>query len=154
MNAKYHNFTALNGRFQFEFDEKSTYFQDKVTNIRLGAYIGSSFLGLLGLGISAALVELKYVPELKEKMFEIQSFYDNLRLTVDEASRNVEETKIKLNKEIIEIGDIKVKTEETKAFADLDYIPELRDTLAQSGKSLINKCNIYRQKHTEQNNGN
>lgn len=83
----------------------------------MGAYIGSAFFGLIGLGISAALVELKYVPELKEKMVEIQSFYDNLRSTVDEASRNVEVTKNKLNKEIMQIGELKIKTEETQTFA-------------------------------------
>lgn len=120
-------------------------------DIRMGAYIGSAFFGIIGLGISAALVELKYIPELKEKMDEIQTFYENLKSKVDEASRNVEVTKNKLNKEIVEIGEIKVKTEETQAFADLDHIPELRDVLTQSGKGLINKCKIYRQKHAEQN---
>lgn len=140
----------MHGRFKFEFDEKSAYFEDKVNKIRMGAYVGSSFFGIIGLGISAALVELKYVPELREKLAEIQSFYDNLKSKVDEASRNVDETKKKLHKEIIEVGNLKVKTEETRTFADLDNIPELRDTLAQSGLSLINKCKIYHKRHTEQ----
>lgn len=60
--------TTLNSRFQVEFVEKSEYYETKVKHIRIGAYVGSSLLGPIGLGIAAAVVELKYVPELRVKI--------------------------------------------------------------------------------------
>lgn len=92
------------------------------------------------------------VPELRAKMAQIQRFYEDLKLQVEKAFQDIDDVKDKLNKEIMQIGDLKVKTEETKTFIDLDAIPDLRNTLIQSGQNLIDKCNIYRQKHTEQNN--
>lgn len=80
----------------------------------------------------------------------IQSFYNNLKLQVEQAFRDIDGTKVKLNQEILQISELKTKAEETKTFVDLDDIPDLRDELIESGQSLMNKCNEYRRKHAEQ----
>lgn len=139
--------TTLNSRFQVEFGEKSAYFLSKVSKIRLATYLGSAFIGVIGLGIGAALIEFKYIPELKRQMGETQKFYDNLSEKVEQAFHDVDVTRGMLQKESQQIGDLKVKTEKTKTFIDLEYIPELRDTIIRSAQSLIRHCNEYRRKH-------
>lgn len=139
--------TTLNSRFQNEFNEKSEYFQSKINDIRIGVYVGLSILGPLGIGIGAAVIESKYIPELKVLMAETEDFYDHLKAKVDQAFHDIENTKHKLNIEIAEIGELKIKTKETKTFIDLDDIPELRDTLRESAQNLIDSCNEYRRKH-------
>lgn len=141
--------TTLNSRFQVEFTEKSEFYETKVRNIRLGAYLGTAILGPIGLGIAAAIVEGKYVPELKDKMSEVEEFYKHLKVKVKDAFRDIDVTKNMLNLEIMEIGELKVETKETRAFLDLGDIPELRDTLMKSAESLIDNCDNYRKKHAQ-----
>lgn len=141
--------TRLNSRIQLEFDEKSVYYQSTINNVRIGAYSGTGFFGLFSLGVTAAFVELKFIPEVKAKMAKIQKSYDKLTLKVDQALRDVQITKHKLNREVLEIGDLKSETESTKTFVDLDFLPDLRDTLIESGQSLIDKCKEYRLKQAK-----
>lgn len=150
-NSAVGHLTTLNSRFHFEFDEKSTYFKSMIKDVRTAAYVSTGFFGLFGLVFTALFVELKIIPEVKERMAKIQAIYVSLELKVEKAFHDVDETKIKLNKEIMQIGLLKVDAENTRTFVDLDDIPDLRDTLIESGQSLINKCQYYRRKYAEQN---
>lgn len=140
--------TTLNSRFQVEFDEKSDYFKAQVDKMRK-FYVKGAARGLFGAIIVGIFVETKYIPKLKAKTAEINDFYQKLKLKIDTAFRDVEDTKNKLNNEVLEVGELKVKTKETKSFIDLDDIPDLRDTLRESAQNLIDDCNEYRRKHAE-----
>lgn len=143
--------TTLNSRFQVDSDEQSEFFRSKVDEIR--SLHGKSLVyGPITSYLIAALNEFIHVPKLKKTLKKVRKFYDKLKLKVEQAYRDVDVTKILLNFEILEIGDLKVQAKETRAFTDLDKIPELRDSLVQSAKNLIIDCFDYRRKHDEKAN--
>lgn len=65
------------------------------------------------------------------------------------ANSGIDETKDRLKQEIRIIGDVKVATEETNTFISVDYVSELRETIVQSARNLIDKCNEYARRHNE-----
>lgn len=139
--------TTLQSRFNIEFQEKGEFIQSKISKVRIGAYTSGALFGIPGLLIAYYVAEGKFVPKLMEKLKTIETFYDNLHETVDQAANDIENTKKTLTDEIKHIGEIKVKTQETKTFVGLDDVPELRDTVIQSAHELIAKCTEYREKH-------
>lgn len=143
--------TVLHSRFAVEFDEKSEYFQSKITQIRLGAYLGSAVFGIVGVAIAAGVVEGKLVPDLKEKMASIEKFYDHLNEKILQAAKDIDETKKQLQEEIEHIGKLKVATKTTTAFIDLDEIPDMRDIVIKSINDLITNCIEYRTRHIKKN---
>lgn len=146
-NSATGSLTELNSRFHVEFDEINSNFESKINWTQFGSILFSLF----GININGNVFDIK-LSLLKAKFEEIQSFYNHLKLQVEQAFHDVDETKIKLSNDILKIGDLKTKTEETKTFVDLDDIPDLRDELIESGQSLLNKCNEYRRKHVEKHN--
>lgn len=143
--------TSLHSQFVYEFDEKSDFVQNKIFKIRVSSYSTVSMFGIAGLAIAAGVIEGKIVPELSEKFNSIKRFYDNLKSNVDKAYKDIDEAKRILKREIQHIGDLKIQTEGTKTFLDLDEVQELRDTITTSIQELITKCNEYRKRHINNN---
>lgn len=139
--------TSLKKRLESDFDERSEYFENKKKDLRMKAYIGSAFAGPFGLAIAAGVVEGIYVPQLKQKMKNIQDFYHDLLRTIEKTFKEIDQTKTKLKEEIRIIGDLKTKTEQTKTLMELDNTPELKDSIVESVNNLINKCEDYRKRH-------
>lgn len=78
---------------------------------------------------------IKLIADLKEKVASIRKFFENIICTKDH-----------LTKEIRDIGDFKVQTEETKSYIKIDDIPEFKNDVVQSAQKIIAKCNEYRKK--------
>lgn len=95
------------------------------------------------------IVEGKLVPELKAKIRKVENFYGDVDKIVAAANVGIDETKTRLKQEIRVIGDLKVATEETNTFISVEYVSELRDTITQSARDLINKCKEYTNRHNE-----
>lgn len=141
--------TALNVRFENEFDGKSAFFAKKVEQLRLKTYLPvAAFGGPFGMAIAAGVLEGKLIPELKKRLNSIREFYDDLVKKVSKAYADIDETKLKLKEEIRVIGDLKTQTEETKTYVNLDDLEALRDIIIESVNTLITKCNEYRERHS------
>ncbi|KAJ6642562.1 Hemolysin E [Pseudolycoriella hygida] len=151
--------TTLNARLTNEFSSKSSYFQSKVDQIRKEAYAGAAsgfVLGPFGLIISyavaAGVVEGKLIPELEKRLDEVKSFFVKLHKTIDETNVNIDSTKTKLKNEIANIGELKVKTEETKELIPFDELDALRDNILESVNNLIKQCEAYQKSHAPDHN--
>lgn len=140
--------TTLHGRFAVEFDEKSEYFQTKMSEIRLKGYAGGAWFGPIGVGIAAAVIEGKLIPEVKANMEKIETFYDTLNGKMQQAFMDIEKTKVNLVGEIQHIGNLKVKTKNANTYISMDEVPELRDMVIKAAQDLINQCEEYRKRHT------
>lgn len=81
------------------------------------------------------------------KLDGIEKFYTNLKEKVDISSKNIDKTKATLKTEIQHIGDLKVQTEGTKTYINLDNIPQMRDDIIESVQKLIKNCADYRDRH-------
>lgn len=138
---------ALHTRFGFEFQDKSEFIQTKIKHIRIGAYTGGAVFGIPGVVVAYLVTENMLIPELMRRLKSIEGFYDRIQTKVDQASRDIERTKRILNNEIHQIGDIKIKTQETKTFVHLDQVKALRDTVIKAVQGLIDKCDEYRERH-------
>lgn len=79
---------------------------------------------------------VKLIAALKEKVASIREFFEGFICTKDH-----------ITKEIRDIGDFKVQTEETKSYILLDDIPGFEDVVEQSAQKVITKCNEYRKKY-------
>lgn len=139
--------STLHGRFAVEFDEKSEYFQTKMSEIRLKGYAGGAWFGPIGVGIAAAVIEGKLIPEVKANMEKIETFYDTLNGKMQQASMDIEKTKVTLKTEIHHIGTVKVKTKNTKMYVGMDEVPDLRDMVIKAAQDLIDQCEEYRKRH-------
>lgn len=139
--------TSLNARLRDDFDEKSAFFDSKISDIRLKVYLGSAILGPFGLIIAAGVLEGKIVPDLKAKLEDIRVFYEEMRNKVKKAATDIDDTKLMLKDEIRVIGDLKTQTEETKTFVIMDDDTTIQEFAIESAKSLIEKCKDYRHRH-------
>lgn len=70
--------------------------------------------------IAAGVVEGKLIPELKNKLKSVQSFFTTLSNTVKQANKDIDAAKLKLTTEIAAIGVIKTETETTRFYVDYD----------------------------------
>lgn len=153
LNEAAGSLTELHSEFAVEFDEKSTYFKSKIDTIRSATYGTTGwFLGPFGLVFSAAILEFGVIPKFKEKLNEIEQFYANLKVKIEQANGDIGTTKGKLDKELGKIRGLRAKTTATKTFVDLDDVPDLRDELIKSAQILIENCKEYRRKHAEKAN--
>lgn len=109
-------------------------------------WIGA-FFGIPGLVIAAGVLEGKLVPELKEKMESIKQFYDGLKTKIGTASTQIDIIKTTLKTEIMKIGDIKIQTENTKAYVNVDDIPKMKDDVIKAVQKLMESCTEYRARH-------
>ncbi|ENI9569986.1 hemolysin HlyE, partial [Shigella sonnei] len=76
---------ALDSQLTNDFSEKSSYFQSQVDKIRKEAYAGAAagvvagpFGLIISYSIAAGVVEGKLIPELKNKLKSVQSFFTTL----------------------------------------------------------------------------
>lgn len=139
--------TSLYSRLQGDSDRNSQHFQDLIKTRRLQIYGPLAFTGILGLGIGAAVVELKVIPDIRKEMEEVKSFFRSLKDKVTRALKDIDSTKTQLQNEIRVIGDLRVQTEATKSFVDLDGFESLRDTVIGAAKDLLNMCNDFIRTH-------
>lgn len=138
--------TVLRKRFEFEFDEKSDYFQKKIQKIRIKSSIAGVALGWMGMIFVPKWSKKKFINKLMDKLNELKKFYDNLNDKVQDAMRNIVTAKVILKKEVNYISDLKVQTQQTITFVQLDDVPDLRDTVIESIRNLTTKCEEYRNK--------
>lgn len=78
----------------------------------------------------------KLISDLNGKVATIREFFEQFICTKDH-----------ITKQIREIGDFKVQTEETKSYVSLDDIPELKDSVLQSTQKVITKCDEFHKKY-------
>ena len=78
----------------------------------------------------------KLVADLKANVALVREFFENFICTKD-----------KISKEIREIGEFKVETEEAKTYVSIDEVPELEDTVIESVDNVISQCNLYHKKY-------
>lgn len=114
---------------------------------KLGAYAGGALFGIPGLLIAHFFAVGKFVPALMEKLDGIEKFYKNLKEKVEESTKNIDKIKSALKTEIKHIADLKIQTENTKSYIDLDSIPKMRDDIIESVQKLIKNCIDYRARH-------
>lgn len=81
------------------------------------------------------------------KLATIQKFYDHLEEKVQQAVKNIQYTKKILQSEIQHISDLKIKTQQTAYFVNLDEIPEFRDVIIETAQNFIGNCEEYRTRH-------
>lgn len=141
--------TSLNHRLATDFSQNSEYFQSQISRIRAVAYASAAPFTLLGLSIAAGVVEGKLIPELKAKMASIEKWYKDVTAEVEKSFKNIDDTKAKLKEEIRHIGDLKVQTETTKTYIELDDTPEMKEEVLTSVADLIKKCKEYQNRHMD-----
>lgn len=139
--------TSLKHRLETDFNQNSEYYKSQISRIRAVAYGSAAPFGLFGIAIAAGVVEGKLIPELNAKMKSIEVFYGNVQGLVQQSFKDIDSTKAKLKEEIRVIGDLKVQTDETKTFIELDNEPALKQTVVDSVKALIAKCKAYIARH-------
>ncbi len=120
---------ALDSQLTNDFSEKSSYFQSQVDKIRKEAYAGAAagvvagpFGLIISYSIAAGVVEGKLIPELKNKLKSVQSFFTTLSNTVKQANKDIDAAKLKLTTEIAAIGEIKTETETTRLLCCLSSL--------------------------------
>lgn len=143
---------ALDSQLTDDFSEKSSYFQSQVDRIRKEAYAGAAagmvagpFGLIISYSIAAGVVEGKLIPELKNKLASVQSFFTTLSATVKQANKDIDAAKLKLTTEIAAIGEIKTQTETTRFYVDYDDL--MLSLLKEAAKKMIDTCNEYQQRH-------
>lgn len=95
--------------------------------------------------VAAGVVEGKLIPELKNKLKSVQSFFTTLSNTVKQANKDIDTAKLKLTTEIAAIGEIKTETETTRFYVDYDDL--MLSLLKEAAKKMINTCNEYQKRH-------
>ena len=145
--------SALKTRLENDFTQGSVYFEKQVSKIRKEAFasaaagvVGGPFGLLISYGIAAGVVEGKLIPELKNKFEQIKTTFKKIKDTVSQAETDITAAKGKLQEEIRIIGEMKIKTEETQLYVQLD--DTLLKLLKESARNLISKCEIYRKRHS------
>ncbi|WP_115443409.1 hemolysin HlyE, partial [Escherichia coli] len=143
---------ALDSQLTNDFSEKSSYFQSQVDKIRKEAYAGAAagvvagpFGLIISYSIAAGVVEGKLIPELKNKLKSVQSFFTTLSNTVKQANKDIDAAKLKLTTEIAAIGEIKTETETTRFYVDYDDL--MLSLLKEAANKMINTCNEYQKRH-------
>lgn len=97
--------------------------------------------------VAAGVVEGKLIPELKNKLKSVQSFFTTLSNTVKQANKDIDAAKLKLTTEIAAIGEIKTETETTRFYVDYDDL--MLSLLKEAAKKMINTCNEYQKRHSK-----
>ena len=145
---------ALDSQLTNDFSEKSSYFQSQVDKIRKEAYAGAAagvvagpFGLIISYSIAAGVVEGKLIPELKNKLKSVQSFFTTLSNTVKQANKDIDAAKLKLTTEIAAIGVIKTETETETTRFYVDYDDLMLSLLKEAAKKMINTCNEYQKRH-------
>ena len=145
---------ALDSQLTNDFSEKSSYFQSQVDKIRKEAYAGAAagvvagpFGLIISYSIAAGVVEGKLIPELKNKLKSVQSFFTTLSNTVKQANKDIDAAKLKLTTEIAAIGVIKTETETETTRFYVYYDDLMLSLLKEAAKKIINTCNEYQKRH-------
>ena len=137
---------ALDSQLTNDFAEKSSYFQSQVDKIRKEAYAGAAagvvagpFGLIISYSIAAGVVEGKLIPELKNKLKSVQSFFTTLSNTVNQANKDIAAAKLNLTPEIAAIGETKTENDTTRFFVDYDDL--MLYLLTEESKTMINTGN-------------
>ena len=110
-----------------------------------GGVVAGPFGLIISYSIAAGVVEGKLIPELKNKLKSVQSFFTTLSNTVKQANKDIDAAKLKLTTEIAAIGEIKTETETTRFYVDYDDL--MLSLLKEAAKKMINTCNEYQKRH-------
>lgn len=79
------------------------------------------------------------------EFFGFKQFGEDLELTINGVTRNIEETKAKLQEEIGKIENLKSKIDPLKTALNSD--PASNDDVTTSAQNLIAECKKYRERH-------
>lgn len=139
LNVAAGKLARLNSQLLADFED----FQSQISSLQ------ATPLWLHGLrSIVARVVERKLIPELEEEMTSTEK---HLKVVTHEILNLFDETKAKLEDEIIHIEVLKGQVEATKSYIELDNMVEQKEVVSLSVSDLITKCNEYqmRQMNTE-----
>jgi hemolysin E len=144
--------SALRTQLQNDFSEGSSYYEQQVDKLRKEAYGGAAaglVAGPFGLVISysiaAGVVEGKLIPEMKAKFEEVKAFFEHIQQIVSQTDKDITDAKVKLAEEIRVIGDVKTDTETTELYVEYDDL--MLNLLKKSARDLIDKCQMYMDRH-------
>ena len=147
---------SLNSQLASDFSEKSDYYNNQVDKLRKQAYggaaagvVGGPFGLIISYSIAAGVLEGKLIPELKNKLASVKSFFESLQEKVTTASGDIDKTKAELKAEISVIGDMKTQTEATKLYVEYDDM--MLTFLKEAAGELIIQCNDYQKRHGKKN---
>lgn len=83
----------------------------------------------------------------KKIVKKLVGFHDKLDEKIQEAMINIAITQKLLKMEIKHIANLKSQIQQTVTFVNLDGVPNLRDTVIESARNLIAKCEEFRKKY-------
>lgn len=138
--------TSVRIIFSNELKSEKEKYQRELEIIRRPPFM-SSMSGSLPALLHNYVVETRFVPEIIAKLDAVSKFYDTMEETVVKVSEDIDETKSRLNDEIRIIGDLKVETQNTQVFVDMDAT--LEAFIIEAAQGLIDKCYEFRRKHTK-----
>lgn len=131
--------TALYKQFEIDFDEKSTFFQKKLSeNCRKANCMLPNAFGAK---------KQKAVNELKEELAIVSQFYINLKHLINQASLSITEIEIALKKQVRNIQKLKKESEDLIAFESIADNAELIEQIVNVTQNLITKCTEYDRRH-------
>lgn len=151
-NAASGHISSLSTQLNNDFVEGSNYYDMQVDRLRKEAYGGAAaglVLGPFGLlisySIAAGVLEGKLIPALKEKFEEVKEHFKTIEGIVSKASDDIDGAKIKLQEEIVVIGEMKSQTETTSLYVEYDDL--MLNLLKESARKLIDQCSMYIERH-------
>lgn len=147
---------TLQRQFISEFASDSSFYLGKMEQIKKDAIAQESvpYGGVFGVFITytivASLCKHQMIPELKEKLAEIQSFFDRLKELVDNTNVNIVNMKNKLQGEIQKIETLKGQNDASADLASND-VAELYKAVLESATGLMAQCDEYQRSHGKKN---
>lgn len=133
--------TSMITGLESEFDAKSKAFETKLQEMRAAAKSGSGSKK----GEPKIKFEKDLVPQLLAKMEGMKKFQTDLKMKLNDATRDIDNTKAKLREESDMVGNLKTKIEPVKTF--LETQPEANDDFEKSAQDLVAACDKYRERH-------
>lgn len=125
--------TTLRVRIANELKDKSTFIQAKIKKIK----------EIFGMSATAEKAELRA---------KLESFYNDLKQKLDQASKEIDKTGKMLDDKIHHFEDVKVETQRKNEFTYRIDEEIIQDAVIQAAQELISKCDQYRRKHIEHHN--
>lgn len=145
---------TLQSQFISEFASGSSFYLGKMEKIKQDAIAQESvpdsevFAVFCTYIFAASLCKHKMIPEFKEKLAEIQSFFDHLKELVDNTNVNIVDMKNKLQGEIQNIETLKVQNDASSDLASNDVSEK---AILESATMLMAQCDEYQQSHDKKN---
>lgn len=137
--------TSLGVQFSDDFNENGEYFHRQLATMIKGSHDAK---GCQWNCFGSSTNDDKLFRELKEKLNSILQFCENLNVQADQAIIDAEHVKLELEDKIQVISEQERRVNETKTYAVVGNIAELRNSAIESANNLIVNCNAYLKNHS------